>query len=198
MKTRIVAAIGLLLALNTSASAITETFVGTLTGAQENPPVATSGTGMGTAIFDSVANTLAVNVTFSGLGSNTNNAHIHCCAADAMMNAGVALDFVAPGFPLGVTSGAFSHTFDLGQTSSYNGPYLTASGGTANGARDRLLNSMRRQTGGNLGIAYFNIHTVNNGGGEIRGNISLIPEPATVLLLAVGTLAIIPARRPRS
>jgi hypothetical protein len=195
MSSRIVLAIGLSLALATSASAITETFRGTLTGAQENPPVATSATGTGTAIYDSVANTLAVNVSFSGLSSNTNNAHIHCCASALNMNAGVAIDFVAPGFPLGVTSGNFSHTFDLGQTSTFNGAYLTASGGTANGARDRLLNAMRTQTGG---IGYFNIHTVNFGPGEIRGNITLVPEPAAMLLLAIAVAPLIAVRRLRS
>jgi hypothetical protein len=191
---KLIVAIGLLLALTTSASAITETFTGNLTGAQENPPVPTSATGSGSAIFDSVANTLAVNVSFAGLGSNTNNAHIHCCATSVGTNAGVALDFVGPGFPLGVTSGSFSHTFDLGQTATYNGAYLTASGGTANGARDRLLNAMRTQTGG---VAYFNIHTVNNGGGEIRGNIRFVPEPATLLLLALGATPLIAVRRLR-
>jgi hypothetical protein len=194
MSSRICLAVGLSLALSTSASAITETFRGTLTGGQENPAVTTSGSGSGTAIYDSVANTLAVNVSFSGLGTNTNNAHIHCCASALNMNAGVALDFVGPGFPLGVTSGNFSHTFNLGQTTTYNGAYLTASGGTANGARDRLLNAMRTQTGG---IAYFNIHTVGNTGGEIRGNITFVPEPTALLLLAIGATPLIAIRRLR-
>jgi hypothetical protein len=110
-------------------------------------------------------------------------------------NAVVAIDFVGPGFPLGVTSGSFSHTFDLGATATYNPPFLTASGGTANGARDRLLDAMRTQTGG---IAYFNIHTANNVGGEIRGNISLIPEPAALLLLAMGALPLVAVRRWRT
>jgi hypothetical protein len=197
MKTRIVAAIGLLLLLNTSASAVTETFSAILSGDQEAPtPVVSAGTGTGTAIYDSVANTLEVDVSFSGLGSNTNNAHIHCCAS-LTTSAGVALDFVAPGFPIGVTSGAFSHTFDLGQTSTYTNAYLSASGGTADAARDRLLDSMRRETGGNLGIAYFNIHTDNNPPGEIRGNISLIPEPTAMLLLAIGVLPLAAFRRAR-
>jgi hypothetical protein len=197
--TKFFVAIGLILALSTQASAITEVFTGSLTGAQENPPVATSGTGSGTATYDSVANTLAVSVNFSGLSSNTNNAHIHCCAMPPTTpNAGVAIDFVGPGFPLGVTSGSFNHTFDLGQTSTYSGAYLAASGGTANGARDRLLNSMRGMSGGNLGVAYFNIHTVNFGPGEIRGNIARIPEPATLMLIAFGAMPLIAFRRLRS
>jgi hypothetical protein len=97
-----------------------------------------------------------------------------------------------------VTSGSFNHTFDLGQTSTYNASYLGASGGTADGARDRLLGSMRGQTDGNFGVAYFNVHSVNFGPGEIRGNISLIPEPATVMLLALGAAAFAIHRRPRA
>jgi CHRD domain len=199
MMLRMIAAIGLLLALTGSAEAVIESFHAPLglTGAQEAPtPVVSPGSGTGTAVFDSVLNTLEVDVAFSGLTSNTNNAHIHCCATLAT-SAGVAIDFVAPGFPLGVTSGSFSHTFDLLNTATYTGAYLTASGGTAAGARDRLLGSMRLQTGGNLGIAYFNIHTVNNPPGELRGNIAPIPEPAAVLLALCGFAAATCLRRAR-
>jgi CHRD domain len=196
---RMIAAIGLLLVMSGSASAAIEKFYAPLgiTGAQEAPtPVVSPGTGTGTATYDSVLNTLTVNETFSGLTSNTNNAHIHCCAT-LTTSAGIAIDFVAPGFPLGVTSGSFSHTFDLGSNATYNGAYLTASGGTAAQARDRLLGSMRLQTGGNLGIAYFNIHTVNNPGGEIRGNIAPVPEPAAAVLALCGLAAAACLRRAR-
>ena len=37
------------------------------------------------------------------------------------------------------------------------------------------------------GRTYINVHTSNNGPGEIRGN--LIPEPSTVALLILGTLS---------
>ena len=111
MISRFIAAIGLLLALGASASAITETFVGTLDGLQENPDVPTSATGSGTAVYDSVANSLAVNLTFSGLGSNTNNAHIHCCSLPPV-NTPVIIPFVPP-FPLGVTSGVMNTVFNL-------------------------------------------------------------------------------------
>jgi hypothetical protein len=179
----------------TVASAAIEKFFGSLDGLQENPDVLTGATGFGTATFDSDANTLAVALSFSGLGSNANNAHIHCCSTATTTNAGVAIDFPSVGFPLGVTSGAFSHTFDLGLTGTYNGTYLTASGGTAALARDRLLNSMRGLTGGNLGFAYFNIHTVNNGGGEIRGNISPVPEPSSIGLMLLGLSGLLLRRR---
>ena len=36
------------------------------------------------------------------------------------------------------------------------------------------------------GQTYFNIHTVNFPMGEIRGQITVIPEPAALTLLALG------------
>ncbi len=193
---RMLLAIGLSMMFCASASAVTETFVGSLDGSQENGPVATTGTGFGTAVFDSVANTLAVDLSFANLLNPTNNAHIHCCATLAT-NAGAAIDFPSVGFPIGVTSGSFMHTFDLGLTGTYTNAYLTASGGTAAGARNRLLDSMRRLTGGNLGIAYFNIHTTVNPAGEIRGNIAPVPEPSSLGLIALGATCFIARRRER-
>src|SRR5216683_2297764 len=98
------------------AYAIPITFVGSLTGANEVPPVPSPGTGLATVVLDSTAQTLQVNVTFSGLTSNDNAAHIHCCAPLGT-NAGVATTVPAfPGFPLGVTSGSYSSVvFDLTQ-----------------------------------------------------------------------------------
>jgi hypothetical protein len=37
---------------------------------------------------------------------------------------------------------------------------------------------------------YFNLHTSVYPGGELRGQIELVPEPGTVALLAAGTLAL--------
>jgi hypothetical protein len=182
---KMIVAVGLALVLCGAAKAATENFFGSLDGIQENPDVVTSATGFGTAMYDSVANTLAVSLSFSGLSSPSNNAHIHCCATSLDTNAGVAIDFPSVGFPIGVNSGTFSHVFDLGLTSTYNNTYRTNSGGTADGARDRLLDSFRGLSGGNLGVAYFNIHTNNFAGGEIRGNISPVPEPATFVMLMV-------------
>ena len=201
MKTNLFASVLIVLGLCTSANA--EIFVGLLDGLQENPAVVTPGTGTGSAIYNPHTQELAVDVNFSGLVGTTTNSHIHCCATDLSTNAGIAIHFVPNGFPLGVTSGSFSHTYDLSLASSFDAAYLAASGGTADLARNRLLNAMRVGVAnaplpGDSSIAYFNIHTSFRGGGEIRGNIIPgIPEPSAILLALSGLLPVAFARRGR-
>jgi hypothetical protein len=162
-----------------AAYAIPITFVGSLTGANEVPPVPSPGTGLATVVLDSTAQTLQVNVTFSGLTSNDNAAHIHCCAPLGT-NAGVATTVPAfPGFPLGVTSGSYSSVvFDLTQPTIYNPAFVTLQGGTIPLAEAALMAGIQN------GTTYLNIHTVNFPGGEIRGQLEPVPEPTTLLLLS--------------
>jgi CHRD domain len=162
-----------------AAYAIPITFVGSLTGANEVPPVPSPGTGLATVVLDSTAQTLQVNVTFSGLTSNDNAAHIHCCAPLGT-NAGVATTVPAfPGFPLGVTSGSYSSVvFDLTQPTIYNPAFVTLQGGTIPLAEAALIAGIQN------GTTYLNIHTVNFPGGEIRGQLEPVPEPTTLLLLS--------------
>jgi hypothetical protein len=194
---RIIVAVGLCLLLGASAHAQNH-FLGLLNGAQENPPVATTGSGTGTAFYNPNTMELSVDVNFSNLIAGTTNAHIHCCSTSVGTNAGVAIHFVPNGFPLGVTSGSFSHTYDLSLASSFDAGDLAASGGTAQLARDRLLAAMRTGVANNSNVAYFNIHTSFRPGGEIRGNIiPTIPEPASALLLLSGMVAVAFVRRSR-
>ena len=158
------------------AYAIPMTFVGNLTGANEVPPVASPGTGLATVVLDPTAQTIQINATFSGLTSNDNAAHIHCCAPLGT-NAGVATTLPAfPGFPLGVTSGSYSSAvFDLTQSTIYNSAFVTLQGGLTQ-AEAALIAGIEN------GTTYLNIHTVINPGGEIRGQLEPVPEPTTLLL----------------
>lgn len=52
-----------------------------LEGSQAVPPCATSGTGSATVTLDDVTGAVSVSGTFSGLGGNANNCHIHGPAA---------------------------------------------------------------------------------------------------------------------
>ena len=166
-----------LMLLMPPAYAIPVTFVGNLTGANEVPPVPSSATGLATVVLDAAAQTLQINATFSGLTSNTNAAHIHCCAPLGT-NAGVATTVPAfPGFPLGVTSGSFtSAVFDLTQPTIYNPAFVTLQGGLTQAEAALIAGILN-------GTTYLNIHTVNFPGGEIRGQLQAVPEPTTLLLL---------------
>lgn len=159
------------------AGALPMTFVGSLAGANEVPTVASPGTGSATVVLDSTAQTIRVNATFSGLTSNDVAAHIHCCAPLGT-NAGVATTVPAfPGFPLGVTSGSYSSAvFDLTQPTIYNPAFVTLEGGTIPQAEAALIAGIEH------GMTYLNIHTTNNPGGEIRGQLEPVPEPTTLVL----------------
>ena len=83
-------------------------FTADLSGANENPPVVSAGTGMVIVTWDTATNLMTVNATFSGLNGNTTASHIHCCAIPPT-NAGVATTTPTfPGFPLGVKAGTYS------------------------------------------------------------------------------------------
>ncbi len=153
----------------------------TLSGAAENPPNASAGSGIVMLAYDTDALTLQIDVAFSDLGSPTTNAHIHCCVLPTA-NAGVATTLPTfPGFPQNVTSGTFSSLLDLNVASSFNPSFQSnVGGGSVSGARDALI------TGLNAGLAYFNIHTVQFGGGEVRGNLATVPEPAAIALFGIG------------
>lgn len=169
------------------AAAAVQTYTATLTGAAERPaPVASPGSGTATVVVDDVANTLFVTASFTGLLGETTMAHIHCCAGPNA-TAGVATPVPNfPGFPLGVTAGSYSRSFDLLDPASYNPAFITANGGSAASARTALL------TGLNGGLAYFNVHTGRFPGGEIRGQLTAVPEPASWALM-IGGLGLVGA-----
>ena len=169
-----------------TAHAIPMTFVANLTGANEVPPVPTTATGQAIVILDPTAQTLQVNATFSGLTSNSVAAHIHCCLPSPFLsgvNVGVATTVPAfVGFPLGGTSGTYSSAvFDLTQPLIYNPAFVAMFPGIPQAEAAFIAGIQNGET-------YFNIHTVNFGGGEIRGFLVATAEPASLLLLGAGLI----------
>jgi hypothetical protein len=133
---------------------------------------------------------MTLDVTFSGLLGLTTASHIHCCAPTSNDNAPVATQtpsFI--GFPLGVTSGSFTNTFDMTLASSYRPGFIADHGGTPDTAFDYLLAGML------AGQAYLNIHTQTFPGGEIRGTLIQVPEPASIALLGLALAGLGVARR---
>lgn len=131
---------------------------------QQVPVNGSPGVGEAFLALDDVANTLNINLTYSGLTSPATNAHIH--SAPPGTNGPVIIPFVPAGFVTGLASGSFIASLNL----------------TALQVADILS-----------GDTYINIHTPNFPGGEIRGNITaatLVPEPASLCLFVQGLLGL--------
>jgi hypothetical protein len=158
-------------------------YAGPLLGSSENPANASPGTGFATVTFDFDLVTMHVETSFSGLLGNVTASHIHCCTPPGS-NVGVAT--VLPtftGFPLGVTSGTYDHTFDMSLAASYNPAFITGHGGTVATAFNALV------AGLDAGDAYLNVHTSLFPGGEIRAILVPVPEPESYALMLAGLVA---------
>ena len=180
------------LVLSTPAAyADTITFTAILSGAREVPPTGSAGTGLATVVLNTTANTMFVDVIFSGLTGTTTASHIHCCVASPFLNVNAGVATQVPTFlnlPLGVTSGSFTQLLDLTLASSYNPAFVTAEGGTVPDAEAALVAGMEN------GESYLNIHTTTSPGGEIRGLLAPTPEPNSILLLGSGLVGLVCTR----
>jgi hypothetical protein len=161
------------------------TFIANLSAANEvqTPPVVSPGTGVATITLDPTANTIEINVSFSGLTTPDNAAHIHCCAplgTNAMVATTIPTFGAPPGgpipeFPLGVDHGTYDQTFSLLDSSFYNPLFVSSPvfnpSGTIAGAEAALVQGIE------TGMTYFNIHTTMFPMGEIRGQLEPVPGP---------------------
>jgi hypothetical protein len=140
----------------------TVTYTATLSGANERPAaVTTNGSGTFTGTFDPSTNVMTYTVQWQNLGTTSTLAHIHGPILATSGNAAlpVLVDFDAP------TSG---RTITHGTTGSATGTinFATITTQNANINADSLKKLLDN------GAVYVNVHTTNNGGGEIAGVIT--------------------------
>jgi hypothetical protein len=156
------------------------------------PPVPEQGTG-GTGVFElnDAMNALSIDVTVFGididglqtpanLNDNANAFHLH--AAPAGTNGGVVFGMKSPNNDLDdlVINPATGRITSVWDGTEGNGTTLTAQ------LPALLANGL-----------YFNLHTPDHPGGEIRGQLILVPEPATCMLCAFACTALIGVARRR-
>ena len=200
-------AAGAVICLSTPASAQT-TFTANLTNSQETgvvvpttstgaPRPASFGTGTFVLNDTQTAFTYTIdvfNIDVTGtqtadINDNLLAAHIHAPAV--------------PGTNAGVVFGFFGAPFNDNNPNDFTlTPFAGGVGGTFTGKWDSLEGNNTTLTAQlvNLlsGLSYVNFHTVQFAGGEIRGQILPVPEPATWAMMLLGFGAIgLAARRNR-
>lgn len=132
--------------------------------------------GSGTVNLTLSGTTLSLSGTYSGISANMTGGHIHGPGAPGT-NAPVIYDLIGNGILTGTTSGTYNGSFNLI-------PNPTGYTTTAQQITDL-----------NAGLWYLNIHDSSFPGGEIRGQILPIPEPATIALVGLGACALAMRRR---
>ncbi|MFA6169083.1 MAG: CHRD domain-containing protein [Gemmatimonadaceae bacterium] len=143
------------------AASHTVEFKATLSGANEIPANASTGTGTFTGVLDTVTNVFTYDVVFSGLSALVTSGHIHG-PATASANSGTTINFATwPGgsFTTGVLAGTAHGVATL----------TSATQITATVSGDSLKKLLF------AGLTYANVHTTANAGGEIRGQITRSP-----------------------
>jgi hypothetical protein len=157
----LIAIFGVAVALSVGTASAQWTFQATLNGLGENPVNASTATGFGTVILNAAQTSITVNESWSGLiGGTATASHIHGPGAVGV-NAPVLFPF--SGVPAATSGSIPEQSFAITPTQV---GYLFA------------------------GTLYMNVHDATFPGGEIRGQLLLVPEPSTVALVGLGVGAI--------
>ncbi|HEX5220835.1 MAG TPA: hypothetical protein VFZ59_14800, partial [Verrucomicrobiae bacterium] len=84
--------------------------------------VGATGSGTGSAIYNDVTHSFQMTANFTGLSGNVTQTHFHgATSTPGVGTAGIMVGNTSlPGFPLGGTSGNYSQTISLSDSSVYN------------------------------------------------------------------------------
>ncbi len=172
-------------------SAQLSVYTANLSGPAESPPNDSPGTGFTTVSMNQILYSMRVQASFQGLVGTTTASHIHAPTPTPFTGvAAVATELPSfTGFPLGVTSGVYDHTFDMTLAASWNPTFLANHGGNTIVAFFAFMGYMDQ------GRTYLNIHSTVYGGGEIRGFLAPVPEPASIIALGLGAVALLRRRK---
>jgi hypothetical protein len=149
---KIIPLIAAVVTLCAGSAAAQTTFEAFLTGLGESTPNGSPGTGIGTVVLSLDQTHITVDENWSGLLAPATASHIHG-PAGAGANAAVVFPF--SGVPAATAGAIPEQAFAINPTQV---GYLFS------------------------GLLYMNIHTQVFPGGEIRGQLLLVPEPSTLAL----------------
>jgi CHRD domain-containing protein/PEP-CTERM motif-containing protein len=181
-------------------------FSATISSAQEVPTNATAATGFATFLLNDAMTALSFSATIFGLdftGTQTADpndnliaAHIHASAtAFPGTNAPVVWGFFGAPFndnnPNDMTLTAFATGVGGMVTGKWDLPEGNSTAANPNVTLATQLPFILQ------GSSYINFHTTQFPGGAIRGQIALVPEPATLTLVGIGIGGLVLSRRRR-
>jgi hypothetical protein len=153
----LIAVFGLAVAFSVGTASAQWTFQATLSGLGENPVNGSPGTGFGTVVLNAAQTQITVDESWSGLiGGPATASHIHG-PGGVGTNASVIFPFT--GVPAATSGSIPEQTFAI---TSQQVSWLFS------------------------GFLYMNVHDSTFPGGEIRGQLLLVPEPSTLALLGLG------------
>ena len=156
----LIAIFGLAVALGVGTASAQWTFQATLSGLGETPVNGSPGTGFGTVVLNAAQTQITVDESWSGITTPATASHIHG-PGGVGTNAPVLFPF--SGVPAATSGSIPEQTFAINSTQV---SYLFS------------------------GFLYMNVHSSTFPGGEIRGQLLLVPEPSTLALVGLGSGAI--------
>ncbi len=163
-------------------------FRAVITSDQENPPIPDEGSsGIGIFELNDTMDALSYSIQLFGLDLDGNQTvdpnddvtrtHIHVGAPGT--NGGIVFGQID-------TNPALRNDLDDLVVDPVNGT-LAGVWDNTEGNGTTLAAQLSNLLAGNL---YFNVHTFDHGGGEIRGQILFVPEPGSLAMVLVGSLGL--------